>query len=399
MESPSKPTIPIRVSSKAALASQRIKLQDSNADLKRKISTTSFEADPVQHVRLRIEHLKNQKSEQHLHRSLLDAESEDKNLTESAYKKEIKETNKRIISLGENLWKQNQLLREIKEEKGTAPELGPDSRGAFVHVLLSLYEDPWKSGKRSSSGHGKMREEAIKEYEVESDAQEGKLWCAISGGFFDKSQMKAGHIVPHRLGAEAVDYIFGQGSGSRISSADNCILMHASVGTQFDNGSFVLLPVDPAEKPIKRWKIQMTNKSAINADMGRTFLKNLDGGEVQFKNSKRPAARFLYFHFVVTLLRNKRDRNPNWEYYLTSLPTGKPFATMGPYLRKSMLLVLAKAAGDLYNEEEVNLLGKEGAEVFADEKQLLHSEEQELARRVFEMHDAKVDEEEGIEEL
>lgn len=121
--------------------------------------------------------------------------------------------------------------------------------------------------------------------------------------------------------------------------------------------------------------------------MGRVSLQKLQGQEIMFLNERRPAARFLYYHFVVTLLRNQRYRQPGWERYLIDLPTKKPFANMGRYLRESMLLQLAKMAGDLDTEGEARLLREDGQEVFTDPEKLNEREETEVARRVYQAHD------------
>lgn len=166
-------------------------------------------------------------------------------------------------------------------------------------------------------------------YEFAKGASNGKLWCPISQDYFDEQSMETAHIVPHRSTPSVPDYIFGLGSGSRLSTAENCLMVHASVERQFDNCSFVLRPSNPTESPIKSWKVQITNHLVRNADMGRTTLVGLDGKPLVFKNANRPATRFLYSHFVVALLPNKRDRQPGWEKYWAKLPTGKPSATLG----------------------------------------------------------------------
>lgn len=122
---------------------------------------------------------------------------------------------------------------------------------------------------------------------------------------------------------------------------------------------------------------------------GRETLNDYDGKEIKFKNDNRPASRFLYYHFIVTLLRNKKNRQPGWERFSTELPTGKPFATMGRYMRESMLLTLAKNAGDLNPAEETRLLGGDGGETFVEKEKLTEREETEVARRVFEAHEAE----------
>ena len=68
---------------------------------------------------------------------------------------------------------------------------------------------------------------------------------------------------------------------------------------------------------------------------------------------------------------------------------------MGQYMRESMLLALAKAAGDLNAAEEARLLGGEG-ETFTEEQKLSELEEGEVARRALKAHEVA---DEGDEDL
>lgn len=387
-------SIPVRTSSRKVIDENRLRLKESRAELNRKLFKVSLEREPIAYRKLRMKEIDVQVEEERLHKSWLDFEHEQRQISDNDHRKEHRETNKRIISLGNDLWSEQEELRRQEEEEGRVLKLGPDTKGAFIHALLALYKDPRGSKKRSSATQSHMKETAIKVYEVGKDAPfKDKIWCCISQGFFDQENVRAAHIVPYALGPELVDYIFGSGSGSRLDTADNCLLIHESVEKAFDNGNFVLLLVDASETPILRWKVQITNLAAANTDMGRTSLKDLDGMEVSFKNDNRPASRFLYYHFVVTLLRNKRDRQPGWEKFSTELSTGKPFATMGRYMRESMLLTLAKSAGDLNAMEEARLLGGEGGETFVEKEKLADIEETEVARRVFEAHEPEDEDE------
>ena len=74
-----------------------------------------------------------------------------------------------------------------------------------------------------------MRKSALEVYESAKGAPKGKLWCPISQDYFDEQWMKAVHIVPHRITPSVVDYILGLGSGSRVDTADNCLMIHESV--------------------------------------------------------------------------------------------------------------------------------------------------------------------------
>lgn len=389
-------TIPERTSSKFAIEQKSIILKNSKLDLKRKLSSTSIESSPIEYRRLKIEDLSVDLEEQKLHKTWLDIEHAEQKLTDKSYRSAHRSTNQRIISIGDDLWKERQGLQRIEEQAGKTAPIGPDAKGAFIFTLLALYKDPNVSAKRSSAVQTEMRRSSIAKYESEKDAPKGKLWCPISRDYYDAANMKAAHIIPRSLGPGLVDYVFGPGTCSRLDKSDNCLIIHKSVERLFDNGCFVLLPANLTESPIKTWKIQMTNLSAQNSDMGRKFLADLDGERVMFKNENRPAARFLYYHFVVTLLRNKRDRQPGWEIYCVELPTGKPFATPGRYLRQSMLLTLAKSAGDLDVVDEAVLLGEPGRETFVEEEKLEEREELEIGRRIFVAH-GKGKNEEGEE--
>lgn len=396
MASP-RPQIPVRISSKPALEQRTLQLQSSRQDLKRKLSSTSYNESPIYYHKLKIEALNLEVEEHTNKKSWLDIEHEEHKLDVKDYRYSHRKTNERTISLGDELWKQRQGLQQEEEKAGQAPAMGPDSRQPFIHTLLALYKDPTVSSKRSSSEQKEMRTSAIRVYESAKGAPKGRLWCPISQDYFDFIDMKAAHIVPRRLGPSLVDYIFGEGSGSRLNTADNCLMLERRVERGFDNGNFVLLPAEPTESPIKTWKIQITNLSAKNSDLGRTTLSQMNGKTLVFRNENRPAARFLYFHFVITLLRNKRDRVPGWERFCVELPTHRPFAMPGHYLRQSMLLVLVKGAGDLNSEEEARLLGEAGQETFERDEQLDAGIELEIGRRALISYERPIDEH-GFEE-
>lgn len=276
--------IPERTSSKHALQERKLYLTESRTNLKRKLESISAESSPIEYQKCKIQDIQTEIEEHELHNNWLDFEYAEKMLTENGYFKDQRNTNTRVISLRDELWKYRQNLRDEEEKAGKTPPLGPDSEGAFTYTLLALYKDPNTSSKRSSSEQSNMRKAAIERYESAKDAPPGKLWCPITQDYFDAGQMKAAHIVPRRLGPGVVDYIFGSGNGSRLNTADNCLIIHPFAEESFDNGSFVLVPADPKESPIKRWKIQMTNLSAKNRDFGKKTPAEYNDKELVFKN-------------------------------------------------------------------------------------------------------------------
>lgn len=381
-----------RNSSKNVLEEKKLKLRASKIVLKRKISDTSLESSPIAYCKLKIEELSTEKEEQELEKTRLDIEYEDRNLNEKEYRKAHRNVSRRIISVGDELWRHEQDLLNHQEKFRKTPAIEPDSKQAFIYILLALYKDPKVSSKRSSTGQSNMRKSSIEKYESAKGAGLNKLWCPITRDYYDSKNIRAAHIVPHRVTGEIADYLFELGTGSRLSRPDNCLVIHHLVERALDNGCFVLMPADISEIPISSWKIVVTDTSAGEMDFGRGRLKDFDGKILEFKNDNRPATKFLYFHFLITLLQNKRDRVAGWEKNCLNLPSGKPFATPGRYMRQSLFLALAKTAGDLSVEEEAKLLGE--AEVYQEDRNLEAAEEAEIARRIM-ANEEDIEDEEG----
>lgn len=376
-----------RLSSKVAYEQRLATHKQSREDLKRKISDPSLIKNSIAYKKLRMSELEEDREELQLEKICLDMEKARGTLREKDYRKAHQKDNARIISTGDKLWDLTRRVREDESDPDQLRMITPDAEGAFVNTLLKLYIDPMVSRKRSSTAQSNMRRAAIERYGSLLDAPNGTLWCPINKQYVDAQGMRAAHIVPASIGPEVVDYIFGPGSGSRLFSADNCLMMHQWAERLFDRGCFVLIPTDSNESPIKRWTIKLVNNAAKDkslADLGDAGkLSSLDNTELEFKNDSRPATRFLYYHLVVTLLRNRRNRQPGWEKSWTELKTRQPWATTGPYLRKSMLLALARQVDDVAESDIETLFADRGT---FDGEGLIKREEDEVARRVLIAH-------------
>lgn len=74
--------------------------------------------------------------------------------------------------------------------------------------------------------------------------------------------------------------------------------------------------------------------------------RDLDNVELKFLNDKRPAQRYLYYHYITTILRYVRFEKHGWAEKRLMVPNGILWATPRPYLRRSMLKILAECIGD-----------------------------------------------------
>lgn len=71
---------------------------------------------------------------------------------------------------------------------------------------------------------------------------------------------------------------------------------------------------------------------------------------LHWANTNRPAKRYLYFRFLMTYLMCKtKGKSTDWVDQIAA--KGKMWCTPGPYLRRSMVQLLAKECGDKFLPE------------------------------------------------
>lgn len=277
----------------------------------------------------------------------------------------------------------------------------PDWPAAYAELLTNLYknhERPAAWEIRNPHVHDTWREGIIEHYAAEDPDNDGQLWCPILREYNHSRIRTAAHIVQHSIGYSNAGYLFGEpdnGSGL-IWSFRNGIVMANFLEEQFDRGDFVLVPAeqtDPGTGPTE-WRFALMNEKVRKYRIGESSLtyNDLDGRILEWKNDNRPARRFLYYHFVTTILRYTRFEKPGWAEKRMTLPTGKLWATQGPYLRRSTLKHLAVMLGDLDEGDE--MFG-EGAFDQGDSK--TESEEKSLVQAIFAAHECPKLEKEDVQ--
>lgn len=79
-------------------------------------------------------------------------------------------------------------------------------------------------------------------------------------------------------------------------------------------------------------------------EIGKTF-KELDGRPLVFRSNARPAARYLYFHYAVSMLLAKSDQSPKTGV-ISIASKDIVWATPGKYIRQNVLAALVREFGD-----------------------------------------------------
>ncbi|KAK0631128.1 hypothetical protein B0T17DRAFT_530220 [Bombardia bombarda] len=261
-------------------------------------------------------------------------------LTKSMFEKSTRQLNQRFISMGDSLWQYR--VKKACLETPSSPRL-IDSR--FSKCLLVLYQTLDPSGKKTKHKRPRLfRENAIKWYDAQ--AKKGKegndlIWCHVSCAWYEATSMKAAHIVPHFVSPSFGEILFGSTSEA-VDQPGNALLLHQKIEGWFDKHQLVIVPVDANTLPITKWQTDIISPSILHTQYDRENCgRHLHERELEFKNEKRPVSRFMYFHFIMTLIRIKDLKQDGWEKTWAKYHYQRPFPTPGPYMRQSMLLALA----------------------------------------------------------
>ncbi|KAI1495461.1 hypothetical protein F5X99DRAFT_403459 [Biscogniauxia marginata] len=352
--------------------------------------------DSLELASLGIEAANKQKEEIRLERSVVAKKRDAGEIDSKTAEKQILGLNKRYLSTGDDLWRHQKKKLQLETDPQTIQLWRPGDCGVS-ECLLALYAkcDGLSKKKRPSN----WRKNALDYYEGRSEnhnAGHEMVWCHVSGAWWYRNTVKAAHIVPFFADNESLgELLFGRRSES-IDEAGNALLLSSVTESWFDNYHAVIVPVDATESPITRWQTDILNPH-IRESILCPGLKgqDLDGKELVFLNDKRPASRFLYFHFIMALVRIKDLKRSDWQDVWARYYTQRPFPTPGPYLRKNMLLGLTTHFETTDMSVIESWIAEQG---FDSPLKLSENETMEAARRILEATEPAVEKDSSDEE-
>ena len=272
--------------------------------------------------------------------------------------------------------------------KNTFGEAGKALRRSYMQLFttskIGLGIQDTGMGRRESSVQSKFRSDLRIFYNAypdpvkEPNERSENIWCPVLRAWIPPEWTTAAHIFPFADGQDTMDAIFGRKDidGPELFSPRNGLLLTNVVEKLLDKGSLLIVPAipdDPTAEEVEAWvkseprdfKVRLTNKKDPAMQKNLPFSEEkwsvLDGRMLAFRNDYRPRARYLYWHYCVTMLRKSwhdERKSPN---LLRDELGRKYWATRGSYMRKTMLLAFVEEMGHEYEE----LL--EGAETETEE--------------------------------
>lgn len=221
-------------------------------------------------------------------------------------------------------------------------------------------------GKRNSTIQSNFRKRLLDDYK--SLDEEGWAWCPILHSRFRPKSLVAAHIFSYKHGQEMMDEIFGKIRPSEMFSSRNGLIIHEEIEEYFDSGIFVIVP-DMPDRPsldvlttwltgeVRNFKVRIIDRNFRLLNRGIVSpeglkWRDLDNRKLQFQSSARPAARYLYFHYCLQILRRAWKAGPGEKAADILLDEfGKPvWATRGRYIGHKMLRALVDTLGQEYSD-------------------------------------------------
>ena len=222
-------------------------------------------------------------------------------------------------------------------------------------------EDATAFGRRTKHEQVDWKDDIQEQYETLAEHKKapGQIkmgYCPIFKDLIPCKLGKAAHIIPHGIGAVAVETVLkdGRKGDDILWSVENGLWMHNAVEKAMDQARVVLLPVekDKLDFDKKNYEIKLVvlderlfgKKNELVYQNGRKKylwheLNNriLDFGKVTL----RPSKRFLYLRYLCTIRQTLVQRPTGLQHQLKALrqETGECWATPGTYLTRGLLNV------------------------------------------------------------
>lgn len=219
--------------------------------------------------------------------------------------------------------------------------------------------------RRDSSEQSNFRNNIKKAYGLEDGKKDGLIWDVISGHRIPEDMTQASHIFAYKHGQDIMTALMGKDAQNELFAPTNGLLLPATVEKKFDSGLFAIVPnideTSVAEVSLwlnstsKEFKIKILNFESRLIDLvviqhkdlpkGELTWMDLHGRKLSFPSSFRPRSRYLYFHYMVQILR-KACSNPGKGPEVLKKEFGAAaWGTKGKYLAKAHLRALVDELG------------------------------------------------------
>ncbi|KAM5448759.1 hypothetical protein MaudCBS49596_005266 [Microsporum audouinii] len=233
-----------------------------------------------------------------------------------------------------------QRARNIVRSFSKAGDL-PMVRVAYAELLTLLKTRMFCFNERNFLSNLKRAYGTIKNEDIQY------YWDVFHNTLITHEVFSAARIFPLSYGQSTMTYIFGLDAIGEINSARNGLLVQRPFASRFDAHKFSIVPQDPNSSDPQEWK-------AVSIGEPRPYDEFFCEKKLIFLTEERPSARYLYFHYIVSLISHYQERKRDDiaappDPYIPRLST--VWGTGKGYLRESVVLGLVEELGDILPDE------------------------------------------------
>lgn len=224
-------------------------------------------------------------------------------------------------------------------------------RASYLELVMSLLS------KTSRKSQGSFIRDLKEKYGAKKVEGAKWVWSPVEGDWADKRDVKAAHVFPLSFGQETMTYIFGEEVKGELNMASNGLFLPGSVEGAFDNHQVIIVPCETETKP-QEWRFLVLDRGGLwktplkILGPGCTFA-DLHGRQLAFEPNHpfRPRARYLYFHYVMAILRlgrAEKQRKAGVTRYmpeLTAPAVSRVWAMQGRYLSQNIMRAFIEGIG------------------------------------------------------
>ncbi|KAL6876113.1 hypothetical protein HDV57DRAFT_519014 [Trichoderma longibrachiatum] len=253
----------------------------------------------------------------------------------------------RFALVGGDLWRNLRARLQLEDPSSDFPRPSGETM-SIRKKLMALYTDDEGLEDRRRPVCWELQ--ALEYYSADPRCHgrsKNQGWCHITGTWYPKP-VKPTEIVPFRMDANKLaELVFGSSIAS-VQSPANTLLLRPGFRRSLKEYKFVIVPVNRCfEGNITRWRLDIIcpdedNPRSLTSQVGGwEFGQNIDGRELTFLGENRPNARFLYFHFLIALIRIKDLGRANWPRVWARYYQEQPFPAPSTYMRNAVIRALA----------------------------------------------------------
>ncbi|EFE32466.1 uncharacterized protein ARB_00651 [Trichophyton benhamiae CBS 112371] len=234
-------------------------------------------------------------------------------------------------------------------------------RAAYVDLLLTIQS---KTSRQKQSDFSK---DVLRAYGGTTKTN-NTTYCfsVLDGTRRERDEFVAAHIFPLSIGPKAMEYIFGRDARYEINSPRNALLLPKKIEKHFDAHQIVVVPAKSDNPDVREWQFLIVDKSGLWNEYvfpgGEMKFSDLHERKLIFPNDFRPRARYLYFHYLTSMIIHFRAAQKTG-IVRSELPDAewpeltRAWATHGEYLRDNMIYGFMEELGhDLPEDLKQNAL-------------------------------------------